>query len=322
MSEQPKKLGWRQRIEVNTGLLRVYRDALRLAWQASKSDFALLTLLTLLQGIVPALTIYITKLIVDAVTIAPGSITPGAIRITELVALWIGALLLGHALQPWHALLSGNLNERLSNEVLIRVIRKANSFPDLEPFENKKFYDDLQTIYNESGYRPINFVFQTIGIGLAIFSSLSFLVLLGTLAWWIPLLVLVSGVPALLVQRQLERDGFWWEQDKNEDRRMMMYTRRVATTDEFAKEVRLYGLGDYFERRYTASFKAMHGSMRALRNRKALVPIPTTLLSLVGNGFAFYWIVAGVANGTVTAGGAVLFEIGRASCRERVCSTV
>ena len=302
MSEQPKKLGWRQRLETSAGLLGVYGEALRLAWQSSKSDFALLTLLTLLQGIVPALTIYITKLIVDAVTIAPS-----AIRITELVALWIGALLLGHALQPWHALLSGNLNERLSNEVLIRVIRKANSFPDLEPFENKKFYDDLQTIYNESGYRPINFVFQTIGIGLAIFSSLSFLVLLGTLAWWIPLLVLVSGIPALLVQRQLERDGFWWKQDKNEDRRMMMYTRRVATTDEFAKEVRLYGLGDYFERRYTKSFNAMHGSMRALRNRKALVPIPTTLLSLVGNGFAFYWIVAGVAGGTVTAGGAVLF---------------
>ena len=239
MSEQPKKLGWRQRLETSAGLLGVYGGALRLAWQSSKSDFALLTLLTLLQGIVLALTIYITKLIVDAVTVAPS-----AIRITELVALWIGALLLGHALQPWHALLSGNLNERLSNEVLIRVIRKANSFPDLEPFENKKFYDDLQTIYNESVYRPINFVLQTIGISLAIFSSLFFLVLLGTLAWWIPLLVLVSGVPALLVQRQLERDGFWWEQDKNEDRRMMMYTRRVATTDEFAKEVRLYGLGD------------------------------------------------------------------------------
>lgn len=293
---------WRERVAQSGELARVYGKALKLAWQSSPFDFGLLTVLTLVQGVVPAFQIYLTKLIVDAVTLAPS-----AVRVGELVALWVLGLLLGHALQPWHSLLSGNLNERLSNEVMMRVIRKANTFPDLEPFENKTFYDDLQLIYNESGYRPINFVFQTIGIGLSVFSSLGFLALLGTLAWWIPLLVLASGIPALLVQRQLERQGFWWEQRKNEDRRMMGYTRRVATTDEFAKEVRLYGLGDFFEQRYDRSFQALHGSMRALRARKALVPIPTTLLSLLGNGFAFYWIVAGVANGTVTAGGAVLF---------------
>jgi ABC-type multidrug transport system fused ATPase/permease subunit len=297
-----KKVKWRERVAQSGELARVYGKALKLAWQSSPFDFGLLTVLTLVQGVVPAFQIYLTKLIVDAVTLAPS-----AVRVGELVALWVLGLLLGHALQPWHSLLSGNLNERLSNEVMMRVIRKANTFPDLEPFENKTFYDDLQLIYNESGYRPINFVFQTIGIGLSVFSSLGFLALLGTLAWWIPLLVLASGIPALLVQRQLERQGFWWEQRKNEDRRMMGYTRRVATTDEFAKEVRLYGLGDFFEQRYDRSFQALHGSMRALRARKALVPIPTTLLSLLGNGFAFYWIVAGVANGTVTAGGAVLF---------------
>jgi len=275
---------------------------LRLAWSASPNDVISLTVITLFQGLFPVFTIYITKLVVDTIT-TQTSMMPTA----QLVALWALGLVLGQGLDPWRARTSGNLNERLSNAVLLGTIRKANSFPNLEPFEDQNFYSDLQTIYNEANFRPINFVFQTLNIATAIVASVGFLSLLGSLAWWIPVLILATGLPNLIVQQNVERSGFWWEQRSNRDRLMMMYARRVATTDEFAKEVRVYGVGEYFERKYVTAFESMHSSMRALRNRKFITPIPTALFTIAGNGFAFYWIVAGVMSGSITAGSAVLF---------------
>jgi ATP-binding cassette subfamily B protein len=278
------------------------RRTLALAWRSSPSDVAVLGLLTTLQGLFPAFTIYITKLIVDSITGETSNLS-----IPILVTLWGLALILGQAVEPWRAMVSGNLNERFSNSVLVETIRKANSFPDLEPFEKKEFYEDLQTVYNESEYRPSAFVYQSITIGTTLIAAFGLLFLLGSVAWWIPFLVLITSVPNLKVQESLERQGFWRTQNSNQHRLMMSYMRRVTTTDEFAKEIRVYGLGSYFEKKYLSAFESMHASMRELRSKKAYVPMPYSLIAIAGNVFSFFWIINEVSQGNITAGSAVLF---------------
>lgn len=85
----------------------------------------------LVQGVIPALLIWVTKSVVD---LAARAVALGGVAWVEFlpaVALWVGGLLLESSLSPWAAALQGNLNEKLTARVNLDLMRKADSLPVL-----------------------------------------------------------------------------------------------------------------------------------------------------------------------------------------------
>lgn len=89
-------------------------------------------------------------------------------------------------------------------------------------------------------------------------------------------------------------------------RRMEYYT-SVMLTDTYAKEIRLFKLGSFFIERYLQAFQSLHQSMRYLRDKQAFWSSSLAILSTLGNGFSFYWVVQKAFKREFSPGSVLLF---------------
>lgn len=282
--------------------------ALSFLWSAAPKETFFVTLFIVLQGLLPAASISISKLVVDRVaTSLTESRELGFFSIGILVAGWVGALLLEVVLIPWVQALQGNLNDKLTAHLSLFLMNKANSFPDLSRFEDSKFYDELQILQQQLNYQPFKLL-QSLAEGGRSFVTLStMVVLLAPLGAWIPLLVIVAIIPQVIISLQYEMQIWLTLFEKSPQSRRMQYCTSVLLTDTYAKEVRLFQLGSFFVRQYLTAFRSLQLSMHRLRTQQALWASVLALMSTIGNGSAFYWVVRQAFRGRISPGSILLF---------------
>ncbi len=282
--------------------------SLPLLWKAAPKQMLFLIAVTLLQGILPGLSVWITKLVVDTVATALTSGKElGNTILLPLVAGWVGALLLQTLLYPWIFALQGNLNDKLTAHISLLLMRKADSFPDLSRFEDSQFYDELQLLQEQVNYKPLNLVENLVELGRSLVTLIVIVGLLVPLAFWIPLVIAIATIPQIVVSSQYGK-AIWLTlfQNSPHARRMQYYT-SVMLTDTYAKEIRLFKLGSFFMERYLQAFESLHQSMRYLRGKQAFWSSSLAILSTLGNGFSFYWVVQKALVGDFSPGSVLLF---------------
>ncbi|MFN6572311.1 ABC transporter [Nostoc minutum NIES-26] len=282
--------------------------SLPLLWTAAPKEMVFLVAVTLLQGFLPAISVWITKLVVDTVTTALTSGRELSYSILwPLVAGWVGALLLETLLYPWVFALQGNLNDKLMAHISLLLMGKADTFPDLSRFEDSQFYDELQLLQEQVSYKPLNLLENLVELGRSFVTLIVIVGLLIPLAFWIPLVIAIATIPQIVVSSQYGK-AIWLTLFENspQARRMEYYT-SVMLTDTYAKEMRLFQLGSFFIGRYLQAFQSLHQSMRHLRGKQAFWSSSLAILSTLGNGFSFYWVVQKAFRGDFSPGSVLLF---------------
>ncbi|ERN40681.1 ABC-type multidrug transport system, ATPase and permease component [Rubidibacter lacunae KORDI 51-2] len=282
--------------------------SLTLLWNAAFCESLFLAVLSILQGIFPAISISISKLVVDEVVLnLTTDVQPKLSIIIILVTSWIGVLMLSLLLNPWTKALQGNLNDKLTAHLSLLLMEKVNSFPDLSCFEDSRFYDELQILQKQLNYQPFNLLNSIVVGGRSCITLLTMLILLLPLGYWIPIILTIAIFPQILVSMQYETQIWSAFFDKGYQSRRMSYITSVLFSDTFAKEIRLFNLGNFFVSQYLTAFQVLHRSIRRLRIRQALWVSGLALLSTIGNGAAFYWIVRKAFRGQISPGSILLF---------------
>ncbi|MBD2523077.1 ABC transporter ATP-binding protein [Nostoc sp. FACHB-133] len=290
------------------GYTKALFRSLPLLWTAAPREIVLLIAVTVLQGFLPAISVWITKLVVDTVATALISGRElGYATLAPLVAGWVGALLLESLLYPWVLALQGNLNDKLTAHISLLLMRKADTFSDLSRFEDSLFYDELQLLQQQVGYKPLNLLENLVESGRSLVTLIVIVGLLVPLAFWIPLVIVIATIPQIVVSSQYGK-AIWLNLFENspQARRMEYYT-SVMLTDTYAKEIRLFKLGSFFIERYLQAFQSLHQSMRYLRDKQAFWSSSLAILSTLGNGFSFYWVVQKAFKGEFSPGSVLLF---------------
>jgi ATP-binding cassette subfamily B protein len=290
------------------GYTKALFRSLPLLWTAAPREIVFLIAVTVLQGFLPAISVWITKLVVDTVATALISGRElGYATLAPLVAGWVGALLLESLLYPWVLALQGNLNDKLTAHISLLLMRKADTFSDLSRFEDSLFYDELQLLQQQVGYKPLNLLENLVESGRSLVTLIVIVGLLVPLAFWIPLVIAIATIPQIVVSSQYGK-AIWLNLFENspQARRMEYYT-SVMLTDTYAKEIRLFKLGSFFIERYLQAFQSLHQSMRYLRDKQAFWSSSLAILSTLGNGFSFYWVVQKAFKGEFSPGSVLLF---------------
>lgn len=280
--------------------------SLSLVWRASPKEAGALFGFLILQGLLPAALIWITKTVIDLMAAAVTSGSFEQSRLFSLALLWVGGLLLESSLAPWSAAIQGNLNEKLTAYVNLALMRKADSLPDLSSFESNEFYDDLQVLRDQAAYQPVNLLVYVTNAVRELVVVSSVLVILGSIALWLPALIMAASLPHAVVLFRLQR--YSWETMvwKSPNARLMQYLGSLLLTDQHAKEARLFGFGPWLMKRYETTFRDTHEAMRRVRVRQSAWSNALTGISALGNGFAFYWVASRAALGSVGPGSVVL----------------
>lgn len=277
--------------------------SLSLLWEVSPKETTFLIVTLVLQGIIPAVSIWITQQVVDTVVtgVAEGEELELSVFILLVIA-WSVSLLLGAMLSPWEETAQGNLNEKAIAHFNLKLMEKAESFPGLTRFEDSKFYDELQFLRQQVTRKPIEVLAVLSYGGRALFTVLSMLWLLALVSWWLPLLILLAAFPQAYASLQLSEQIVTMLLGTSLESRQMNYYSSILLSDTYAKEVRLFQLGPFLMNSYRHSFQQLHQSMRKVRHQQAFWSSGLSILSVAGNVTAFVWVVQQSFQGVIGVG--------------------
>jgi ATP-binding cassette subfamily B protein len=275
------------------GVFRYSRRALELVWSTNRRLSLALAALTVLAGILPAGVAYVGSLIVDAVVAAMRS-EQGAGRVLDLVLLE-GALVIAiSGVQRGITLCQSLLRAQLGQRVNVMILEKALTL-ELEHFEDSEFYDKLTRARREASTRPLSLVMRTFFLLQNSISLVSYGTLLAHFSPWAVLVLLLAGLPAFIAEAKFSGDAFRLFRWRSPETRMQIYLETVIAREDYAKEVKLYGLGPRLLERYRDIFRRLYAEDRALTIRRDAWGFG---LGLIGTG-ALYGAYAWIALTTV-----------------------
>lgn len=280
----------------------------KLVWQTSPSITIANSLLRIVKSILPLAILYVSKLIIDQVTmVSGGNKTHSNTYIYKLVLVAFGLAILSDALNRVISFLDNSLSDLFSNYTSVKIMTHAATL-DLEQFEDAAFYDKLERARQQTVGRSI-LLSQVLGqlqdlITLGFFSA--GLVIFNP---WLILLLLISVIPAFLGEYYFNGKHYSLIRSQTEGRRELDYLRFVGASFETVKEVKVFDLSDFFINRFRTLSSKFYIDNRRLGLKRTVGGTLLGLFGSLGYFIAFVLIIRSVQSGSVSIGG-LTFLIG------------
>lgn len=313
-------------------LLTNLKRALRLVWQSTRLWTTLNLILLLIQGLLPLLSLYLMKLIIDSVTAAVSegnNIIANSAKQSSFsqVLFFVFLAALSALFSDICRSLSSYANEAQSLIVtdFVHDILHAKSIElDLEYYENSHFYNTLHRAQQEAIYRPNRILTSLVQLAQNAISLIAIAGLLFSLHWSIAAVLFAAALPGFFVR--LNHTGKLYKKQRKWTipERIAYYFHLMLTHDSYAKEVRLFDLGSLFRRRYQTLRHQIRQEKLTLAQKRSLAE----LMSQASSTFAVYaacgFIAYQTIQGQITLGGLVMyyqgFQRGQGFLREMLTS--
>ena len=282
----------------------------RLVWEASPRLFSLILVLSAILALVPAATLWVGKLLIDAVALAVRSGFPNQQTAYRRLALLLGLQVAIGAtaalLQSIYGASRELLGDTLQNRISLRILKKASAL-DIESFENAETYDALRNAYNEVGSRPLAVMFQMIGVGQALITLASIGSLMSKLGPEVMPIVLVASVPGVIVSSKFGAESYRMIRRHATEARHQNYLGALLTSDTLVKEVRLFGFEPYLLDGWQRYYQSFRAQFVALLKRRSALGLAASLTSSLLVAFATLSVLRRAAQGAITVGDFSLF---------------
>ncbi len=290
-------LSWQKIINKFQHSIRII-PALRLVWAAAPSWTAAQIVLLLFQGFLPLALLYLSKLIIDAVT---ESLTTDKTIAWEKVLFLLfltGVITIINTL--WNSLLevvNTAQSQRVSDHMQL-VIHSKSIEVDLEFYDNPEYFDTYQRAQNEGDERPGDILNNLLQIAQEGISLVAMLGLLLSLHWGVAGVLFVATVPSILVRVKYADIMYNWQRRKTSMERQAAYFYCLLTEDTFAKEVRLFNLGSLFSDRFSRLRAQIYKEKLAITKKQAIAGFASQslagILILSAYGFIVYQSIQGI----------------------------
>ncbi|MBL8780585.1 MAG: ABC transporter ATP-binding protein, partial [Alphaproteobacteria bacterium] len=280
-------------------------------WRTSPLLTASSLALRLVRALVPIITLYIGKLIIDEVVIlVQRPDHPATLQAwwSSGLANWLIILLiaeftlavLADVLGRIVSLIDSLLGERVSNDSSVRLMEHAATL-DLEDFEDAEFQDKLERARRQTSGR-MALMGQLFGQAQDIVTVITFAAGLVVYAPWLIVLLIVALVPAFLGEAHFNAQSYTLAYFRTPERRELDYLRQTAASVETAKEVKIFGLNRFLIDRYQKLAKDLYAANRKLAIRRASWGGVFTALGTGGYYLAYAYIAWRTLAGEFTIG--------------------
>jgi ATP-binding cassette subfamily B protein len=329
---------WRNLKESVRGTTAALPRVLRLVWDASPAVTAGLFAATVVAGVIPAVSAYTSKLLVNAVVLGievhnhPTTVanavrfdfgpwkTPAFTTVNGIIFLAILQLLI-FALIAFLSTVRNITQQLLQNAVSMRiqlmVMEKAASL-DLAFYEDPASYDLLRRAQTDSINRPVLMISTGFGLVQTALTFVTMIALLVVVSPLLALLALLSPIPAFIADTRYGWRGYNIARWGSRLLRRMNYLVTLLTTDSYAKEVKLFGLGRYFIDRYRLIGNTYYGSQRRQVVRRYLVGFLWGNLSTIATSVTYLYVALQAILGKLTLGDLTLYTTAAQSVQSSI----
>lgn len=271
-----------------------------IVWECSPLILILMSVLALLQGVLPVVGAYIGAAILNALA---GAIT-GSVAFSQIFRLLIiqFAYLFGNRLvTEINTIVTRVAGEKVSNHIKMRIMHKAKEL-DLSNFDLPDFYERLDNANREAGMRPLQILSATFNIVSSIISMVSFIAILWAVTPLAPVVIVAVSIPSAIVNFIYRGKNVKYMRFHSKERRQMWYYSDLLVNKDMAKEIRLYGLSDNLIGRYKAVFLKYFNGLKRLILGEGGFNVGLNILSTVVHCGFFLYIAKGVFDGNMQLG--------------------
>ncbi len=283
-------------------------QTLSLVWQAAPTWTIAWLVLLVFQGFLPVATVYLTRLVVDNLSAAVGAGLAWENIQSLLVpaALMAGVLLLTQILQGANEWIRTAQAEFVQDHISALVHAKSIEV-DFSFYESSEFFDRLDRARNGASGRSLALLQSS---GSLLQNSITMLAMTAVLlayGLWLPMVLLLSALPAFYVVMRLNRRHHRWWEKTTIDRRWLQYYELLITQSMPAAEVRLFGLGPYFRSAYQTLRRRLRTEHIQIVRDQSLGRLLAGIIALIISGGALAWMGRQVLLGRLTLGDVALF---------------
>ncbi|MET0582317.1 MAG: ABC transporter ATP-binding protein [Pseudoxanthomonas sp.] len=267
--------------------------------------------LRLVRSLMPVVTLYIGKLIIDEAVRLVGlglgfDVLGDAFRSGQLDhLLWLlvlefGLAILSDLLGRMVSYADSLLSELFTNATSIRLMEHAATL-DLEDFEDPDLQDKLDRARRQTMGR-MNLMSTLFGQVQDTITVISFAAGLLVYAPWLIALLAVALIPAFIGEAHFNAMGYSLNFAWTPERRQLEYVKQTGASVESAKEVKIFNLHHFLIGRYRTLADKFYKANRTLAKKRAIWGALFAALGTLGYYIAYAYIAWRTVRGDFTIG--------------------
>lgn len=295
--------------ELLGGFFKRFFYIVGIVWQTGHWILFLMTFLALFNGLTPVIGALLSKEIINELQAAS---TPVSEFFHSRIFMLLIYLFIYRVLKRL-ALTAGTAVDSLSGELVIkqiklRIMNKSHEL-DLQYFDLPEFYEKLENANREAGMRPIQVITKTFTAASTLIELISYIAVMATapglgLAAFI---IMAVSLPSAIISFIYRKRNFNYKRRRSKDRREMNYYSDVLVNKDIVKEVRIFGLTDFFADKFKKVFGEYFKGLRALILSESLWQIALGIVSVIVNLFFCGIVALRVLSGEIMLGDYTLY---------------
>ncbi len=283
-------------------IFRFAGKAIHLVWNTSRSLTFSLCLVTLTNGLLPAIIAYIGKLIVDQVILAASTKLVSDQNTAFLyVAFEAIAIIVFSASQKITNIIQSLLRVLLGQKVNVLILEKALTL-DLQHFEDSEFYDKMTQARTQASTRPLSLINRIFGLIQYSITIITFSGLLLQYSYVAVIVLLLATIPSFIAETRFSEHAFRLFRWRAPETRQQHYLETLIAREDHAKEVKLFQLGPMLLERYRSIFNKLYIEDRNLTIQKGFWGYLLGILGTIAFYGAYAWMVMEAIRGTISLG--------------------
>jgi ATP-binding cassette, subfamily B, bacterial len=291
--------------------------AIQMVWLCSPRWTIARIGLLIIQGILPLCILYLTKLVIDALTAGAQSAETGQ-KLLLLLALMAVVTVISDLCNFLSELVNTAQSHQVQDTMSDQLHAKSIEM-DLGYYETPQHLDTLKRAQEEAAYRPNQVLHRLVDFAQQSISLSAMVLLLLSLHWGIAGVLLIAAIPSVLVNVYYSNRLYDWNKKQTVIERKADYVSWMLTNILFAKEIRLFNLGWLFRGQFQQFRRELWRGLVKITWRKSVGGLFAQVLSTILILAAYAFIVNQALQGMIKIGDLFLyyqaFERGQSSLK-------
>lgn len=276
--------------------IRLFRESLKLVWKSAPGWTSLNVAMSVLRSFLPLVLLFLIKILIDDITTAAKG--ESSMQFNPILLLIISVVivyLIDEITSEFSSYIKKRQSFRLESYMYDLLHTKSISL-DLINFENPGYFDCLARASREAPWRPNSILNNIISMFRGSLSLVLMAGLLFTLQWWLAALMLIVNIPGIWLRLYYADVIYNFQKTQTPEARKSAYFNWLLSGDRPAREIRLFGLGNYFRDLFKASYnKQKEEEINILRKRTLIETI-----SGIFKAAAFFAVLFFIARKTIS----------------------
>lgn len=286
--------------------VRLFRESLKLVWQSAPGWATANSIISVIRSFLPLFLLWLLKNVIDEITsaVSSGSASQVLIPVAALIVVWF----LDEAFSEAGNYIRKKQSMKFEDHMYDLLHSKAVKL-DLINFENPEYFDCLSRATREATWRPNNILNNLISFLRSVLSLALITGLIFTLDWLPAVLLLAANIPGIWLRLHYADVLYDFHRTQTPEARKTAYYNWLLTGDRPSREIRLFGLGDYFRDLFRKSFLKQKEDELKILKRKTSIGLISELVKAAAFLAAILFMAEATVDKSISLGQLAMFLV-------------